>query len=202
MLEKESHQKTNPNMHIRKAEAKDYKTIVSHLLLAMEDIIYQFIQEKSEEKAVQLLEILVQQKGNQYSYENCWVAEVENEHIGTALVYDGAMLHELRTPVAQQINNQFNIDFTAEDETQAGEFYIDCVGISTKHQGKGLGSQLFKFLIEEYVQLNNQILGLLVDKENPNAKKLYLKLGFVEVGTKTLVGKQMEHLQYKSTKNQ
>jgi len=54
-----------------------------------------------------------------------------------------------------------------------------------------------QFLIDEYVYKSNETLGLLVDKDNPAAKKLYLKLGFEFVGNKTFAGKQMEHLQLK-----
>jgi ribosomal protein S18 acetylase RimI-like enzyme len=56
---------------------------------------------------------------------------------------------------------------------------------------------MFQFLIDEYVHKRDKTLGLLVDKDNPDAKKLYLKLGFEIVGEKTLVGKNMEHLQFK-----
>jgi len=54
---------------------------------------------------------------------------------------------------------------------------------------------MLRFLINEYVNNRNKTLGLLVDKDNPQAKKLYLRLGFVPVGEKTLAGKSMEHLQ-------
>lgn len=72
------------------------------------------------------------------------------------------------------------------------------MGVDPSQQGKGIRSKVFQFLIDEYVEKNNQTLGLLVDKDNPNAKKLYLKLGFEIVGEKALVGKQLEHLQFKN----
>jgi ribosomal protein S18 acetylase RimI-like enzyme len=71
------------------------------------------------------------------------------------------------------------------------------MAVSPHQQGKGIGSKLFDFLIGEYVYKQNETLGLLVDKDNPNAKKLYLKLGFEVVSEKTLAGKEMEHLQFK-----
>ena len=91
----------------------------------------------------------------------------------------------------------FNKPFNPEDETQAGEYYIDCVGVNPNQQGKGIGSKIFQFLIDEYVYRRKETLGLLVDRDNPNAKRLYLKLGFEVVGEKTLVGKRLEHLQFK-----
>lgn len=184
-------------MLIRKANPGESEIITFHLMLAMEDIVYQFIGEKSSEKALRFLNSLTLEKGNQYSYENCWVAVSENEIVAVALVYDGARLKELREPVAGRVKSMFNRAFNPEDETQAGEYYIDCVGVNPNRQGKGIGTELFRFLIDEYVVNRNETLGLLVDKDNPNAKKLYLKLGFEIVGEKTLVGKEMEHLQLK-----
>jgi len=91
----------------------------------------------------------------------------------------------------------FNRDFHPEDETQAGEYYIDCVGVIPNQQGKGIGTQVFLFLINEYANQKDKTLGLLVDKKNPKAKQLYLKLGFEIVGEKILAGKKMEHLQFR-----
>ncbi|MNJ84624.1 ribosomal-protein-alanine N-acetyltransferase [compost metagenome] len=184
-------------MFIRKANQEESEIIASHIILAMEDIVYKFIGEKSPEKALWFLSSLTEEKGNQYSYENCWVAELAGEIVGVALVYDGARLNELREPVAHKVNTLFNKEFNPEDETQAGEYYIDCVAVNPNQQGKGIGSKIFQFLIHEYFDQRNETLGLLVDKDNPNAKKLYLKLGFEIVGEKTLAGKEMEHLQFK-----
>lgn len=183
-------------MLIRKAKAEESQIISYLILLAMEDIVYGFIEENSFEKAVKWLNSLVKEKNNQYSYENCWVAQLDHEIVAAALVYNGAKLKELREPVAKSIQLKFHKDFNPEDETQAGEYYIDCVGVHPNKQGKGIGSQLFRFLIDEYVYKRNQTLGLLVDDENPNAKKLYLKLGFKVVNKKIFAGKNMEHLQF------
>lgn len=163
----------------------------------MEDIAYEFIGEKSHEKATEFLDVMVSRKGNQYSYENCWIAENEGGIAGVANVYDGRKLHELRQPVAQYIRENFGRDFNPEDETEPGEIYIDCVGVNPNMQGKGIGSEIFRFLIDEYVIKQGKTLGLLVDNDNPKAEKLYLKLGFQTIKEKTLVGKTLKHLQYK-----
>jgi ribosomal protein S18 acetylase RimI-like enzyme len=213
-------------MTIRKAIPEDSSIIATLMMLAMEDIVYQFIGEtgepkvgvtqplnevNSKEKATRFLIDLISKKNTQYSYENCWVVEIENEInsaeiapcvsvVAVAVVYDGAKLLELREPVANKIKSMFGREFNPENETQAGEFYIDCFAVSPHLQGKGIGSRLFRFLIDEYVFKQKETLGLLVDKDNPDAKKLYLKLGFEMVGEQTLAGKSMEHLQFKNHK--
>ncbi len=183
-------------MQIRKANLEDFKFISPLLLLAMEDIVYEFIGEKSYDKATEFLNAMVAQKANQYSYENCWVAENKEGIIGVACLYDGSRLQEFRKPVAHYIKEQFAQEFNPEDETQSGEIYIDCVGVHPDQQGKGIGSKIFSFLIDHYVVQQKQTLGLLVDYDNPKAEKLYLKLGFKIVGEKTLVGKTLKYMQY------
>ncbi len=185
-------------MQIRKAKVEDSKIIAELMMLAMSDFVYRFIGENSNEKATLFLAYLISKKANQYSYENCWVVETNDQVIAAANIYDGARLTELRAPVAEIIKERFNINFKPQDETQEGEFYIDCVAVNPNQQGKGIGSKLFEFLIEEFVHKRNETLGLLVDKDNPNAKRLYLKLGFKIVGEKTLTTKSLEHLQINS----
>lgn len=182
-------------MVIRKATKTDSTAIARYLLLAMEDIVFEFIGEKNPDKAMAFMQYLTASENNQYSYMNCWVAEEGEEVIAAVTIYDGGQLEELRAPVAQYVKEICGQSFNPENETQAGELYIDSFGVDAKHQGKGIGSKLLQFLIDEYVHKKGQTLGLLVDKENPGAKKLYLNLGFRVVGEKTLVGKQMEHLQ-------
>lgn len=135
------------------------------------------------------------QKNNQYSFENCWVTTENNKIIAAINLYNGADLMKLRAPILAFIENQFSRIILPEDETQAGETYIDTIGVMPQFRGKGVGSRLLQFMINEYVEKRNLTLGLLVEEENTQAKKLYLKLGFKAVGKKTLMGKKMEHLQ-------
>lgn len=184
-------------MIIRKATLKDAPAIAPLLVLAMEDILYKFINETNYTKAKAFLLHFIAQENNQYSYQNCWLAEEENQIIAAVNLYDGAKLQQLRAPIMEYVKTHYNPNFNPENETQSGEFYIDSLGVAPNQQGKGIGSKLLLFLIDEYVIQKQQTLGLLVDEDNPAAKKLYLKLGFKTVGKKTLVGKNLEQLQIK-----
>ncbi|MCD9577300.1 GNAT family N-acetyltransferase [Flavobacterium soyae] len=182
-------------MNIRKANISDSKYIAPILLLAMEDIIYKFIAKKDYAAAKDFLQYFVERENNQYSYQNCFVAEADSEITGAVNIYNGSDIEELRTSIIKHVRTNFNPEFDPEPETRAGEFYIDSLGVNPNHQGKGIGSKILRFLIAEYVHKNKQTLGLLVEEDNPLAKNLYLKLGFKVVGEKTLVGKKLEHLQ-------
>src|SRR5699024_4240313 len=138
---------------------------------------------------------LIAQPGNQFSAEHCIVAEIDQQIVGAACTYDGAKAEALSQPVHRAINARFKHSPDTSAETQAGEQYIDCIGVHPNFRGHGIGSSLLHWLIKTYVDKAQCTLGLLVDLENPKAKRLYNRLGFVYKGQKTLVGKPFEHLQ-------
>lgn len=182
-------------MLIRKAISSDAPVIAEYLFKAMEEIIYHYAGRGKVEESKMLLAKLAAQPANQYSYEFTFVAELEGAIVGSANIYDGAWLYGLREPVKALIEATSGRSFSADDETGHGEWYLDCIAVSSALQGRGVGSALLDFLIDIYVRKRNETIGLLVDKGNPDAKRLYLRKGFKVVGEKAFGGKQMEHLQ-------
>jgi ribosomal protein S18 acetylase RimI-like enzyme len=180
---------------IRMATAADSKVIARYLLLAMEDIVYGFIGRRDAMKALAFMEYCVERPNNQYSWQNCLVAEEHGQVVAAINVYDGARLQELRQPVVEAIHRLFGRQVLPEDETQAGEYYIDTLGVNPDCQGRGIGTRLLQHLIRDHVNNQGHTLGILVDDDNPEARKLYLRLGFRNAGKKVLMGKNMEHLQ-------
>jgi RimJ/RimL family protein N-acetyltransferase len=59
---------------------------------------------------------------------------------------------------------------------------------------------MLEFVIHEHVHIKRRTLGLLVDEDNPNAERLYLRAGFEPEGLRSLAGKKMKHLQIKQDK--
>ena len=81
-------------------------------------------------------------------------------------------------------------------ETEAGEFYLDSLAVSSSFRGKGIAKQLLAAAIEKARELGIPKVGLLVDKGNPRAEKLYTKVGFEYVNDTVWGGHGMRHLQY------
>jgi len=184
---------------IRKATQHDAVIIATYLLLAMEDIVYRFIGEEDSQKAREFMTFFVKKDNTLYSYHHCWVVEVNTKIVAAVNVYDGARFKELQQPIVEYLQTLDHSNIPEEDETQAGEYYIDALGVDPDEQGKGFGTKLMKFVIDEFVQKHNQPLGLLVDVDNLGAKKLYQTLGFQTCGRKVLFGKTMEHMQIKGS---
>jgi ribosomal protein S18 acetylase RimI-like enzyme len=179
-------------MLIRQALPEDSEAIAKLLVLPTGEVIRKLIGEKNQASAEEFLMHFIGKADNQYSFENCYVAESDGEVNGVLLAYDGAQLVKLRKPVLDFIQEHFGEVPAVEDETEAGEFYIDSIAVSPAHQGKGIGSELLQHIIH---QKTGETLGLLVDKTNPAAKRLYLRLGFEPEGEKSLLGIALEHLQ-------
>lgn len=131
----------------------------------------------------------------QYSYRNALVAEVGGVAAGAIVGYDGARLEELREPIYPLLREHLGEVPHIEDETAAGEFYLDSMGVLPKFRGRGVGSALLVALSNKAFAEGHARVGLIVDVDNINAERLYSALGFVRVGSKRFLGHDMWHMQ-------
>lgn len=182
--------------YIRPANPQDYKQVAPLIVQAMEDLACVFANTKDPHLALPLFEYFFQQRANQYSFEHSLVFDQDGKIAGSVIAYDGGLLPQYRKPFLEYISTHYNVkDLVIENETMVGEIYIDTISVSTSHQGKGIGSKLLNAVITKSQSEGHQKLGLLVDLENPKAKKLYSALGFESVGKKQLGEGIYEHLQ-------
>lgn len=181
----------------RPATPADATPIAKLILLAMGPLAAKFANSNDVEKQQALFEYFAKQTGNQYSYNNILVWEEEGDICGMIMAYDGAKLNELREPFLTYTRGELGFTGKPEDETQPGEYYIDCLAVFPDHQGKGIAKELITALFSHAKELGHHTVGLLVSKGNDNAKKLYTNLGFKDQGEKQLLGGSHYHLQKK-----
>ena len=146
----------------------------------------------------QLVSDLVCRADSQYSYLNTLVAlNAQRDVVGVCTAYDGARLHQLRLAFVEGCLARFNRDFgNMDDETAAGELYVDSLAVDVRYRGKGIAKALLRATIEKAKQLQLPAVGLLVDKGNPKAERLYTSVGFQYVDDNQWGGHAMRHLQY------
>ena len=77
------------------------------------------------------------------------------------------------------------------DETSAGEFYLDTLGVLPRAQGRGLGAELIRRMRDEAFAEGHERVTLLVDEDNTAAERLYERLGFSRCGEVDLLGHRM-----------
>ena len=95
----------------------------------------------------------------------------------------------------EESKTRLGMDHSAiADETQAGELYIDSICVDDRFRGKGIATQLIRATIDKARALGLPAVGLLVDKGNPLAEKLYLRNGFVYQNDASWGGHPMKHL--------
>lgn len=138
---------------------------------------------------------LARMEHSQYSYVNTLVAEVEGRVSGALVGYDGARLKELREPIFALLEQYLGEAINIEDETEAGEFYLDSLGVLPECRGCGIGRALIVAMRDRAFAEGYERVGLIVDFDNPDAERLYQSLGFRRVGTKRFLGHNMHHLQ-------
>ncbi|RFZ90397.1 GNAT family N-acetyltransferase [Mucilaginibacter conchicola] len=180
---------------IRPATTADAQQIAPLILLAMGPLAAKFANSDDVKIQTHLFVHFIMQNSNQYSYQNILVDEDEGEINGMIIAYDGALLDELRRPFLNHITQKLGFTGTPEDETQAGEYYIDCLAVLPHKQGLGTGRKLIKALCDKIAAEGHLIAGLLVS--NPDAKRLYESMGFKVQNTITLLGGNHEHLHLK-----
>ena len=179
-------------INIRKAQKEDASQIAELFMLAwpVEDIMnsngitYQQLHESMTEIAATQQTI--------YSYENTFVAEVGGRVVGAMCAYDGADYQKLKQPIVDILGS--DSVFAQLKETEAGEFYLDSVGVREEYRGRGIATQLFAAQIERAKSLGHKIAGLIVDEDKPQAEALYTRLGFRHIDKKDFFGHMMKHM--------
>lgn len=127
-----------------------------------------------------------------YSFENTYVAEVDGTVVGAMCAYNGAEYQRLKLPVVDVVG--YDSGFARLQETEAGEFYLDSVGVRPEYRGRGIATRLFAAQIERAVRLGHTTVGLIVDVDKPEAEALYARLGFIHLDDKDFFGHRMKHM--------
>ena len=94
----------------------------------------------------------------------CYVAELENELIGTILL----------EPIFSTWRGQKG-------------FYIVDLYVSAHHRGKGVGEMLIRLAASEGLAAGFEFMRLEVEQHNRRAADLYLRLGFKEDSTRMMI---------------
>ena len=127
-----------------------------------------------------------------YSYENTIVAEVDGKVVGAMCAYDGADYQRLKQPIVDVLGADSG--FAQLKITEAGEFYLDSVGVLPEYRGRGVASSLFEAQCERAASLGHKVAGLIVDVDKPQAEALYARLGFTYLDNKDFFGHTMKHM--------
>ena len=142
-----------------------------------------------------MMTMLVELEKSQYSYKNTLVAMDGDKVVGISISYDGARLHELRRAFIEAAKKHIGKDHSAiDDETQAGELYLDSLAVLPAYRRQKIASRLLRATKERADNMGLPCVGLLVDKDNPTGEALYASVGFRYMNDNRWGGHPMKHL--------
>ncbi len=115
---------------------------------------------------------------------------------GIVAAYDGGDLLTLRGACICAARRHLGRDFSGMDEeTRAGEQYVDSLAVLEQYRHRGVATRLLRAVIERHG--DRQPIGLLVDQGNPDAERMYRRVGFDVVGETEWGGHPMRHMQWR-----
>ena len=142
-----------------------------------------------------MMTMLVEREDSQYSYRNTLVAMDGDKVVGISVSYDGGRLHELRRAFIEAAKEHIDKDHSGmDDETQAGELYLDSLAVLPEYRRQGIAKKLLLATKKRANRLGLPCVGLLVDKDNPVGEALYTSVGFQHMNDNQWGGHPMKHL--------
>ena len=184
-------------IEIREACKSQAAEIASLIMTAMTDdcCLYFCGEGYGLEDFRKMMTMLVEREDSQYSYQNTLVAMDAEQVVGISVSYDGGCLRELRRAFIEAAKEQIGKDHSGmDDETQAGELYLDSLAVLPDYRRQGIARKLLLATKERANCLGLPRVGLLVDKDNPVGEALYTSVGFQYVNDNQWGGHPMKHL--------
>jgi len=164
---------------------------------------FNFVFTNGKVTAVDFLKYAFQRNGGEFSYDNHFAMLKDQKLIGVGSVFSGVrangfMLSEIRNITSfykigamSVLLRGLKIEKTIKPPTK-NEISIAHLAINEKERSKGYGEKLVRFLLQEANKSDSNYYVLDVSEENPRAKQLYDRMGFI-VHSHNLSSQKTEH---------
>lgn len=181
-------------MRIRLATVGDAAAVAPLMWQAMPEVVRFWVGSADKAAALAFLTHWIAKKNNLYSFENTMVCMREDAMLACVTGYDGARLQALRAPLLAAQAARLQRELVLEDETEAGEWYVDSLSVDASARRQGLGRKMLEAFAQYAAAQGGTRLGLLVDVNKKDAARLYARIGFVAQGQKMLTGGVYQHM--------
>ncbi len=186
---------------IRDARPEDADMIAEAIMEAVgEEIVDGMAGSHTREDVKGVFSRLAKRDDSQYSYLNTRIATTpEGERAGVCISYDGGRLKELRRSFFDDAVRTFGWEITPQQiedlpgETSGDEFYLDTLATVPRFRGRGVATALIADA-KQKAERADLPLGLLVADHNDDARRLYERRGFREVGRRPFAGEMMTNM--------
>jgi len=187
-----------PYLSIRPATPEDAELAARLMYLSMgelADYLYGGVHMPVEE----ILAGFYVMENNRYSWSIADVAEWDGQPAGILTSFPGQEFARRELAIGAGLLKLCNffellrlslraLSIANGRETYRDEYYLANMGVLPEFQGRGIGSSLLKHAEQKARESDLAKCSLIVDTENPNAKRLYERFGYQIDFTKTYPG--------------
>ena len=167
---------------LRRATKADARFIAENVLRALHI-------DETDDSHIEHLADISRREDTLYSWRNSTIALYDGIPAGLMVAYDGARYRRMRDVTFPMIRIYVGDDYDSmDDETCAGEFYLDSLSVLPEFQRRGIASALIQEMFRLRDEAGIPLATILVDPENDTAYRLYTRNGFHHDGQITVFG--------------
>lgn len=189
------------NPILRPMTTHDSQPVSALIVMAIEDLADQFTKAtKSEDLSVRL-QMLIDTAETRFSASYGLVIEDQGRVAGAGFAYPGKVMRELTQNMLNQMKT-VGANYHGEEEERLisskeadeDEYYIDNLAVFEDFRGKGYSRKIIEAFEERARTEGFSKISILADLHNPNAKAIYLRLGYVPDRIFRVLGHDYDHL--------
>ena len=152
--------------------------------------------DEADDSHIEHLAAISRREDTLYSWRNSTIALCDGVPAGLMVAYDGARYRRMRDITFPMIRIYVGDDYKSQDdETCAGEFYLDSLSVLPEFQRRGIASALIQEMFRLRDEAGIPLATILVDPENETAYSLYTKNGFRKNGQVTVFNTTYDRLE-------
>ncbi|EON74107.1 GNAT family N-acetyltransferase [Lysinibacillus sphaericus] len=182
------------SISIRQAQPQDAHAVVPLIIDAIGDIANRLTGEQTPEAVEQALIVLFKREDNRHSYLNTFVAVEDEQVLGILVYYNGEQAIDMDANLVKWLEAKNAPSIVIDKEAHEDEYYIDTICVAPEARGKGIGTLLLQFAIEQTEKLGFTKLSLNVETQKEDARRLYERTGFVITEPWSIIDEPFHHM--------
>ena len=179
---------------IRQAQPQDAQVVVPLVIEAIGDIAKRLTGEQEPKAVERELEVLFKREDNRHSYLNTFVAVEEKTIVGILVYYNGEQAITMDANLANWLASKNASTIIIDKEAHEDEYYVDTICVTPEARGKGIGTLLLQFAIDQTKERGFRKLSLNVETKKEQAIRLYERTGFVITEPWSIIGEPFHHM--------
>lgn len=143
--------------------------------------------DETDERHIEHLAGISRREDTLYSWRNATIALYDGVPAGMMVAYDGTRYRAMRDVTFPMIRMYVGDDYhNMDDESCAGEYYLDSLAVLPEFRRKGIASALIQEMFHQRDEAGIPLATIAVDPENGTAYRLYARNGFRRDGQITV----------------